>query len=501
MNYYEILGISPLATTADIKEAYRNKAKDYHPDKLMGIPDAVRKLAEEELKKINQAYNTLNDSALREVYDIENGFKEAKQQETQTYKSPEKLEFIRQINDLRSSGNLGELNSAAKTAKELYNLDKNDSDSRELYAEVLSHYACTLADENQIDEAIRLLKASVKITQNSGAKAAIIGLIEKLEPQGKLRAFPYSYATLSLKNKKIDVLGFLDTLKLNHLNNQELWITITSGFGKYYPVDFAWSDNPNIPPIEMVYIEGGSFIMGSSSDEIGHESCEEPRHRVTVPSFYMSKYPIAKIQWNAVARLPKIKRGFSRSGYEKRHNGIEHDGLMGVYSLWDSDFANSPIRTSWDKAVEFCDRLTKQTGLSFRLPSEAEWEYACRGGTSTAFHFGQYGSSDLANYKNEPYGCDVSGNNDFKKNGYQYANQFGLYFMHGNVAEWCLDDWHDNYHNAPIDGSAWIDRGNSRSKVFRGARQLDFNPKICRSASRYNGSIADAGFRIVCQLI
>jgi tetratricopeptide (TPR) repeat protein len=491
MNYYEILGINPSVTTTDVKQAYRNKAKDYHPDKLINIPDAVRKLAEEELKKINQAYNTLNDSALREAYDIENGFKEAQQQETPTYKSPEKLELIRQINVLRASGSLGELNSAAKTAKDLYNLDRNDSDSRELYAQALSHYARTLADENQIDEAIRLLKASVKITQNQGAKDAIIGLIEKLKPQGKLSAFSYSYATLSLRTKNIDVLGFLDTLKLNHLNNQELWISVTSGFGKSYPVDFAWSDNPIIPPIEMAFIEGGSFIMGSPLDEIGHEPSEEPQHRVIVPSFYMSKYPIARIHWNAIARLPKINKGFSRSFWNN------DSGLMGVKG----DYANGPVPTSWDKAKEFCDRLSKQTGLSFRLPSEAEWEYACRGGTSTPFHFGRHGSSDIANYKNEPYGCDVSGSNDFKKNGYQYSNQLGLYFMHGNIAEWCLDDWHDNYNSAPADGSAWVDRNNSGSKVLRGARQLDFSPKVCRSASRYNGSNAVAGFRIVCQTI
>jgi len=491
MNYYEILGISPSATTAEIKEAYRNKAKDYHPDKLMGIPDAVRKLAEEELKKINQAYNILDDSALREAYDIENGFKEAKQQETPTYKSPEKLELIRQINDLRASGNLGELNSAAKIAKELYNLDKNDSDSRELYAQVLSHYACTLADENQIDEAIRLLNASLQITQNSGARASIIDLIERLKSQGKLRTFAYSYAVLSLKSKQTDILGFLDSLNFKLLKNQELWITVTSGFRKYYPVDFSWSNNQNIPPIEMVYIEGGSFIMGSAVDEIGHEPSEEPRHRVIVPSFYMSKYPITRIQWNAIARLPKINKGFSRSVWN-------NDGeLMGV----NGDYANCPVPTSWDKAQEFCGRLSKQTRLSFRLPSEAEWEYACRGGTSTPFHFGHYGSSDLANYKNEPYGCDVSGNNDFKKNGYQYANQFGLYFMHGNIAEWCLDNWHDNYNNAPTDGSAWIE-GGSISKVFRGARVFSLNPKVCRSASRYyNESFDNAGFRIVCQLI
>ena len=491
MNYYEILGISPSATTAEIKEAYRNKAKDYHPDKLMGIPDAVRKLAEEEFKKINIAYNTLNDPTLRESYDTDNGIKEAKPKENPTYKSPEKLELIRQIKDLRTSGNLGELNSAAKIAKELFDLDNNDRESRELYVETISQLACSLAGENEIDEAIRLLETCLKITQNPEVKATIVDFIEQIKPQGKLKTFVYLYTLLSIRNKKTDVFGFLP------LKYQEFYPDTQNGIGKYYAVDFSWSDTKNIPPIEMVYIEGGSFIMGSAIDEIGHKPCEEPRHRVTISSFYMSKYPITRIQWNAVAKLPKFNKRLGRCSY----GGSD---LQGVYrNAFNDQYSDTPIPTSWYDAKEFCDRLSTQTRLSFRLPSEAEWEYACRAGTSTPFHFGRYGSSDLANYKDVAYGCDISGNNKFLEIGYKAANQFGVYFMHGNICEWCLDDWHNNYNNAPTDGSAWVDQDDSLAeKVYRGG-QHDFCPDMCRSASRCNiyGESAKIGFRIVCQSV
>lgn len=126
-------------------------------------------------------------------------------------------------------------------------------------------------------------------------------------------------------------------------------------------------------------------------------------------------------------------------------------------------------QVSWYDAVEFCDRLTAHTKRAYSLPSEAEWEYACRAGTRTPFHFGETITTDLANYR----GTD---NEEYKWSGsygpgpkgiyreqitevgsFGVANAFGLYDMHGNVWEWCLDDWHDNYEGAPTDGSAWLD--------------------------------------------
>ena len=161
---------------------------------------------------------------------------------------------------------------------------------------------------------------------------------------------------------------------------------------------------------------------------------------------------------------------------------------------------------NWHQVVEFCKRLSKLTGRNYRLPSEAEWEYACRAGTTTPFYFGETITSELVNYRgNYTYGDGPK--REYREQttpvGQFPANAFGLYDMHGNVWEWCADDRHDNYVGAPTDGSAWGDKNPTKSYTrLRGGSWND-NPGICRSAIRIFYSRRDVhsyviGFRLVC---
>ena len=176
---------------------------------------------------------------------------------------------------------------------------------------------------------------------------------------------------------------------------------------------------------------------------------------------------------------------------------------------------NRPVeQVSWDDAIEFCQRLSKHTGRKYRLPSEAEWEYACRAGTTTPFHFGSTITTDLANYagvdgenkgKTYPGSYGQGPKGEYRKQttevGRFSANAFGLYDMHGNVWEWCLDHWHNTYDGAPTDGSAWLSSGESNLRLLRGGSWLN-GPWYCRSAGR--GRLARdyqlyvIGFRLVC---
>jgi formylglycine-generating enzyme required for sulfatase activity len=246
--------------------------------------------------------------------------------------------------------------------------------------------------------------------------------------------------------------------------------------------------------LEMVEIPGGSFQMGAPQTEKDSSNSERPQHQVNVPTFFMGKYPITQAQWKAVAALPQINR-------ELQSNPSNFKG------------ANRPVeQVSWYDAVEFCDRLSQYTGKTYRLPSEAEWEYACRAGTNTPFHFGETITTDLANYDgNQTYGQGSKGEYREKTTevgSFKVANNFGLYDMHGNVWEWCLDDWHDNYQGAPTDGSAWFNSDDklsdkSRYAVLRGGSWF-YLPKYCRSASRFNNRVerdnynVSIGFRVVC---
>jgi formylglycine-generating enzyme required for sulfatase activity len=149
----------------------------------------------------------------------------------------------------------------------------------------------------------------------------------------------------------------------------------------------------------------------------------------------MGKFPVTQAQWRAVAALPKINTDLDPD--PSYFNG-----------------ANRPVeQVSWDEAMEFCRRLSKKTGRDYRLPSEAEWEYACRAGTNKPFHFGKRITSDLANYNgNSVYGNAPKGKyreETTPVGSLKVANAFGLYDMHGNVWEWCADGWHENYEGAP----------------------------------------------------
>ena len=186
-----------------------------------------------------------------------------------------------------------------------------------------------------------------------------------------------------------------------------------------------------------------------------------------------------------VSSFPKIERDL-----DPEPNGLNGD--------------DSPVeQVSWEEAVEFCQRLSKQTGKEYRLPTEAEWEYACRAGTTTLFHFGETITKELANYHaSVTYANELSGEDRGETTpvGEFLPNAFGLYDMHGNVWEWCQDDWHDNYEGAPINCMAWVSGAKNR-KVIRGGSWNGF-PGLCRSAYRYyfnrGARLNHVGFRVVC---
>ena len=236
--------------------------------------------------------------------------------------------------------------------------------------------------------------------------------------------------------------------------------------------------------LEMVAIPGGTFIMGSPENEEGYHSSESPQHEVTVPPFFMGKYPVTQQQWRVVAALPKDK--------------ID---LKSDPSYFKGD--NLPVEcVSWNDAQEFCARLSRMANKTYRLPTEAEWEYACRGGTTTPFYCGETISTDLANYDgNYTYGQGQKGEYREKTTevGKFPANPFGLYNMCGNVWEWCEDGWHENYINAPTDGSAWT-CPSTEYMLLRGG-SWNLNAGLCRAAARNrysrDGRDYRCGFRVV----
>ena len=264
--------------------------------------------------------------------------------------------------------------------------------------------------------------------------------------------------------------------------------------------------------LRMIYIPAGEFYMGTEDEEIERLKekyswieKEKPRHLVKVPAFYLSQTPITQGQWKEVAtKIKQVNISLEPEPARFKENPPKTGLKRGekAKTRWDR-----PVeQVSWEEAVEYCQRLTNLTGRAYQLPSEAQWEYACRAGTTTLFHFGETLTSDLANYNgsgtfaDEPkgkYRQETTPVGQFPPNG------FGLYDMHGNVWEWCEDDWHDSYDgNPPLDGSAWKSENEGSTKILRGGSWYG-NPWYCRSASRYDGDrdarYIDYGFRVMCR--
>jgi len=219
------------------------------------------------------------------------------------------------------------------------------------------------------------------------------------------------------------------------------------------------------PKIEMVLVPGGDFLMGSPESEPDHISNEGPQHRVDVSSFYIGKYEVTQAQWSAV---------MSDNPSHFRGDDLPVEGV------------------SWEEAKEFCRRLSQMTGKEYRLPTEAEWEYACRAGTTGAYA----GDLDAMAWYIE--------NSKYKLHpvGQKLPNKFGLYDMLGNAWEWCEDVYHDGYAGAPTDGSAWLSGGDSIRRMLRGGTYVH-QAQFCRTAFRfyfyYDGRVpmSYVGFRVV----
>jgi len=268
--------------------------------------------------------------------------------------------------------------------------------------------------------------------------------------------------------------------------------------------------------LTLIEIPAGSFLMGSSPDDPGRSDDEGPQHEVKLASFFISQTPITQAQWREVALwqpLPAERWGRELNPDPSRfqsRQGKEKSDIRLFETETNTD--NRPVeRVSWLEAMEFCSRLSQRTGRSYTLPSEAQWEYACRAGTETPFHFGDTISSDLANYNGEyAYADGPKGIYPEQTTpvGMFPANAWGLQDMHGNVLEWCLDEWHDNYNGAPTDGSAWVDytkgeksKESVKRRLLRGGSWF-VDPRYCRSAFRNNNHPVNRsnliGFRVCC---
>ncbi len=240
--------------------------------------------------------------------------------------------------------------------------------------------------------------------------------------------------------------------------------------------------------LTMLRIPAGSFEMGAPETEAGSSYRERPVHRVRLGEFLLGQTPITQAQWRAVAAWQRLE-----------HEDVElwPEESLDADPVAKLDYAERflgeqrpVVNVSWMQAKAFCGRLALRTDKNYTLPSEAQWEYACRAGTTTPFHYGDTISTKLANYHGrQMYGDGEKG--DYRQQTTDVfsfpANAWGLHDMHGNVWEWCADQWHDNYEGAPEDGRAWIDDEANQNKN-------DMNRRLLRGGSWLRPQALPLGF-------
>lgn len=237
--------------------------------------------------------------------------------------------------------------------------------------------------------------------------------------------------------------------------------------------------------LDMVRVPGGTFMMGSVGNEDGADEDEPPPREVSVPTFWMGKTVITRSQWNALSHLTQSTQALPTD-------------LESPLEL-----PNRPMESvCWTEAVKYCQWLSQHTERTYQLPSRALWEYACRAGTTTPFAFGETLTPALANY-NGNYAYDQGPKGDYRQQttdvGSFPPNPFGLYDMHGNVWEWCLDDWHDVHKETSAEAS--IKKLSGQKKYLKGGA-WSCQPANCRSAyclkDPLHNRVDDVGFRVVC---
>ena len=322
------------------------------------------------------------------------------------------------------------------------------------------------------------ISTTVRTTRTSGsnyAKKRNYGVpsnsFSKTSASGKSQIKPSSVKKLDLKIFTYTFLRIDNTNSIVIGRNPPLKTIEYRGKAKYITVDLGKGVT-----MDLVGIPGGKYLMGSPDNEAERSSEESPQHPVAIRPFLMGKYPVTQKQWERI-----MKSNPSRF----------------------TDDPDNPVeKVSWFDCWKFCEKLSEKIGREFRLPTEAEWEYACRGKTKTPFYFGETITTELANYNGEyTYSSGKEGEYRGKttKVGIFCPNSFGLYDLHGNVAEWCADSWHDSYQNAPNNGSAWLSDNEKDPRVLRGGSWLHL-PGSCRSSHRLSSSPeskSDAfGFRI-----
>ena len=310
------------------------------------------------------------------------------------------------------------------------------------------------------------------------------------DPKGLPKMQPHTFQIAQIEIEELARFDFETAKIARDKKNSKNWqITKSAGYG--------WQRTEELGDVRLAMVEiiGGTFLMGAPKDEPEFYEDEAPQHEVTVSDFFISKYPITQAQWRAVAtQLPQINIELNPDPSDFQGN------------------ENCPVeQVSWFEAVEFCDRLSVKTGREYRLPTEAEWEYACRAGTTTPFYFGETLSSKLANYNwdsnynNGPKGGDRQTSQTSPVGNFP-ANAFGLYDMHGNVYEWCLDTWHGSYSEKPEElkksgNIPWVSGDEKEERrLLRGGSWVTL-PRHCRSAYRYYSRpgvrLSSIGFRIV----
>jgi len=347
-NSYRILDLKPGASKTEIKEAYKDFSKLYHPDFHQNRGSGVSKKALEKMKELNEAYNRL-------ITDYENSSNEPEYEDIKSDPKPksEPESFI---------------------------------------------FPCPSCG------------AKNRIKKNALYENARCGKCGKLLFSKNEQ---YEEKKQNTKIIKLDKRVFL----------------------------------------ELEHIPSGVFMMG---DKHGNNSNAKPYHKVKIKGFWMGKYTVTISQWKAVTGDAPSARSLFTFGKSCNY--------------YPADCVN------FNLCQIFCEKLSKKTGLIFRLPSEAEWEYACRAGTNTKYYNGN-NEDDL-----EKAGWLGINRGLSHRIGQKTPNQWGLYDMHGNISEFCEDTWHNDYIGAPIDGSAWTS-GDKNFRVVRGGNRFD-NANNCTSYAR-----------------